>query len=210
MLGLTSPIGRMLKRTVDVVGAAVGLVVSAPLLVLLSVLVWVDAPGPVFFRQERVGQHGRPFRIWKFRTMVDGAEASGPGVTVARDARITRVGRWLRQTKLDELPQLLNVLGGSMSLVGPRPELPRYVELYSGEERAVLLYRPGITDPATLAFRREEEILAAAEDPERHYREVVMRDKILLNLEYARRATVWSDVEVIVRTLGAVLFAGRA
>jgi len=203
-LSVQSPLGRLVKGGLDLGLAVAGLVVLAPLLLLVGIVVRLDSPGPALFAQERIGRGGRPFRMWKYRTMVHGAERLGPGITVAEDQRVTRVGRWLRQTKLDELPQLLNVLLGDMSLVGPRPELGHYVALYSPEERAVLALRPGITDPATLAFRHEEELLAHAEDPERHYRDVVMPEKLALNLEYARRATVLTDLAVLVRTVAAL------
>lgn len=204
-LSVKAPLGRGVKRVLDVVLATTGIVVLLPLFIVLAVLVRLDSPGPVLFRQERVGHRGRLFRIWKFRTMVDGAEGMGPGVTASDDARVTAVGRWLRGTKLDELPQLINVVHGSMSLVGPRPELPRYVALYSPEERAVLSLRPGITDPATLAYRDEEEILSRAPDPQRHYEDVVMRDKIRVNLEYAGRATPLTDLVIVFRTVRTVV-----
>lgn len=204
-LSVKAPLGAGVKRVLDVLLAIGGLVVLLPLFIVLAILVRLDSPGPVFFRQERVGQRGRPFRIWKFRTMVDGAEGMGPGVTASDDSRVTRVGRWLRRAKLDELPQLINVVAGSMSLVGPRPELPRYVALYSPEERAVLSLRPGITDPATLAYRDEEEILSRAPDPQRHYEDVVMRDKIHVNLEYADRATPLTDLVILLRTVRTVI-----
>ncbi len=175
-----------------------------PLFLVVALLIKIDTPGPVFFRQVRVGKDGTHFSIWKFRSMVDQAESSGPGVTVQGDPRITRVGGFLRARKIDELPQLLNVLGGSMSLVGPRPELPRYVRLYSPEERAILESAPGITDPASLAYVNEEALLAAAADPRRHYEDVVMRQKLEVNLAYAREATVISDLGVILRTLWTV------
>jgi lipopolysaccharide/colanic/teichoic acid biosynthesis glycosyltransferase len=201
---VSSPLGRALKRSVDIVGSGAGLMLLAPLFLVVALLIKIDSPGPVFFRQVRVGKDGTHFSIWKFRSMVDHAESSGPGVTVQGDPRITRVGGVLRARKIDELPQLLNVLGGSMSLVGPRPELPRYVRLYSPEERAILESPPGITDPASLAYVNEEELLAAAADPHRHYEDVVMRQKLEVNLAYAREATVLTDLGVILRTLWTI------
>ena len=156
----------MAKRLFDVLAAGVGLLLLAPLLAAIALWVRVDSPGPVFFRQQRVGRHGVPFRIHKFRTMAHAPVAAGPLLTVGADARVTRAGRFLRRTKLDELPQLVDVLQGTMSLVGPRPEVPRYVALYPPELRAVVLsVRPGITDPASLLFRDEGEVLGRAADP---------------------------------------------
>ncbi|HEX2203616.1 MAG TPA: sugar transferase, partial [Longimicrobium sp.] len=173
----------------------------APALLVLGGLVWLDDRGPVFFRQERVGKDGKPFRMWKFRTMRVDAEKVGPQLTVGADPRITRVGRWLRKTKVDELPQLLNVLSGEMSLVGPRPEVPRYVAMYTPEQRRVLSLMPGITDPASIRYRDESAVLAEADDPERTYVEEVMPEKIRLNLDYAARSSVLSDTAVILKTI---------
>lgn len=191
------------KRLLDVVASAAGLVALSPLLVGIAAAVKLDG-GPAFFRQERIGHRGRPFRMWKFRTMVPHAERLGPQLTAAGDPRITSTGRWLRRTKLDELPQLLNVLVGEMSLVGPRPEVPRYVARYTAEQRRVLELVPGITDPASVHYRDEGALLAAAPDPDRLYVERLMPDKIRRNLAYAATATVWSDVRVILQTLGIV------
>jgi lipopolysaccharide/colanic/teichoic acid biosynthesis glycosyltransferase len=193
------------KRAFDLVGAGIGAVLLAPLLGALALLVKAEDGGPVFFRQERVGYRGHPFRIWKFRTMVPDAEARGLPLTVGRDPRVTRIGAWLRRLKLDELPQLFNVLVGDMSLVGPRPEVPRYVRLYSAAERRVLDLVPGITDEASIRYADESTILAAAADPERVYVEEIMREKIRLNLAYAACATVWTDVWVVLATLRRLL-----
>ncbi|KQV47069.1 hypothetical protein ASC95_26560 [Pelomonas sp. Root1217] len=193
----------MIKRLFDVVSAALGLLVLAPLLLLAAVWIKLDSPGPVLFRQTRVGRLGVPFTIHKFRTM---RVAPGPAITVGADPRITRSGHFLRQTKLDELPQLWDVLRGAMSLVGPRPELARYVELYPAELRErVLAVRPGITDPASLAFSHEAELLAAAQDAEREYREVVMPAKLKLSAEYAASASLMTDLRLILATLARVL-----
>jgi lipopolysaccharide/colanic/teichoic acid biosynthesis glycosyltransferase len=193
------------KRLLDVLVAAGGLLVLSPLFAAVALAIWAADRGPVFYLQERVGLGGQTFGLWKFRSMRAGADRQGPLVTVGGDPRVTRIGRWLRRFKIDELPQLLNVLKREMSLVGPRPEVPRYVALYSLEQRAVLRLAPGITDPASIEFSHEEEILRKAEDPERHYVEVVMPRKIALNLEYGRRATVWTDLGVIVGTLRVIL-----
>ena len=197
----------MSKRVFDLVAATVGLLVFG--LPMLAVAAWIrlDSPGPVFFRQERVGRHGRPFRIHKFRTMRVDAEASGPQITVGADARITRVGRILRDNRLDELPQFLDVLAGDMSLVGPRPEVPRYVAVWPPALRErVLAVRPGITDPASLEFRDEASLLAAAADPEREYVEVILPRKLARAADYADHASLWTDLAVIGRSVG-VLFS---
>lgn len=189
------------KRLLDVTASAAGLVVLAPLFAAIAGAIKLDGPGPVFFRQQRVGLGGAPFRIWKFRTMVADAEWVGGALTVGADPRITPVGRVLRRLKLDELPQLLNVLAGEMSLVGPRPEVARYVARYTEAERRVLQLVPGVTDPASLEYRDEAAILAARPDPEKAYVEEIAPHKIRLNLEYAERATRRSDLGVILRTI---------
>lgn len=191
------------KRCYDVGWAVLGLVVLSPVLALLALLVKLADGGPVVFRQLRVGQGGRLFRICKFRTMIVTAEHHGPGVTRDGDARITRLGRWLRKAKLDELPQLWNVLVGEMSFVGPRPELPRYVARYTAAQREILQFKPGITDLATLAFRNEENLLAAAAaaDVESFYLDQCVARKIELNLQYQAHANLWRDTQIILRTL---------
>ncbi|MFN9309776.1 sugar transferase [Gemmatimonas sp.] len=196
------------KRAVDVVASLTGSLLLLPLFAVIAVAVRSDG-GPVFFRQRRVGRHGREFHMWKFRSMVVRAEQTGPQLTAHGDPRITRVGRWLRRTKMDELPQLFNVLAGDMSLVGPRPEVPRYVALYTPTQRAVLALTPGITDPASLHYADESALLAEASDPEALYIGTLMPDKIARNLAYAQQATLASDVAVIVRTLLAATGVGR-
>ncbi|MFO0073238.1 MAG: sugar transferase [Gemmatimonas sp.] len=196
------------KRAVDVVASLTGSLLLLPLFAVIAVAVRSDG-GPVFFRQRRVGRHGREFHMWKFRSMVVRAEQTGPQLTAHGDPRITRVGRWLRRTKMDELPQLFNVLAGDMSLVGPRPEGPRYVALYTPTQRAVLALTPGITDPASLHYVDEWALLAEASDPEALYIGTLMPDKIARNLAYAQQATLASDVAVIVRTLLAATGVGR-
>ncbi len=198
--------GRLLfKRALDILVSAAALAVLLPLFLLIALAVKLDSPGPVFFRQERVGRDGKPFRILKFRTMVPDAEKKGPAITVGRDARITRVGAFLRRTKLDELAQLVNVLAGEMSFVGPRPEVPRYVALYTPWQRQVLLVRPGITDYASIAYRNENALLASAPDPERMYVETVMPDKIRLNMRYLREISPLTDLRLILSTIAALL-----
>jgi len=189
------------KRIYDIGWAALGLAVLSPVLAVIALLVKLFDGGPVLFRQQRVGLGGRLFWICKFRTMVVAADRQGPGVTRDGDARITRVGRWLRKTKLDELPQLWNVLVGDMSFVGPRPELPRYVARYTAAQREILRFKPGITDLATLAFRNEEELLASAAEVESFYLKQCVPRKIELNLQYQAQANLWRDTQVILRTL---------
>lgn len=199
----------MPKRLFDLVCAALGLLLLAP--VGLAVALWVawDSPGPVLFRQQRVGRAGRLFRIYKFRTMHPRAEAAGPAITVGADARITRAGHWLRRTKADELPQLINVLLGDMSLVGPRPEVPRYVALYPDAVRALVLsVRPGITDRASIEFRDESSLLGRSSDPERTYVEQILPIKLRYAAEYARSHTLWGDLQILAHTARA-LWGGR-
>jgi lipopolysaccharide/colanic/teichoic acid biosynthesis glycosyltransferase len=195
----------MAKRLFDIVCAGLGLLLLSPLLVAVAAWIKLDSRGPVMFRQERVGRHGKPFRIHKFRTMRVDAPKLGPQITIGEDARITRSGRWLRASKVDELPQLWDVLRGAMSLVGPRPEVPRYVALYPAALREVVLsVRPGITDPASLSFRNESDLLAKAADPEREYVEVVMPMKLGLAADYVRNASLMGDIRLILATLGAI------
>lgn len=190
-----------LKRLLDVVGAACGLVLLSPLFAVIALAIWWYDGFPIFFRQERVGRGGRPFRMWKFRTMVAHAELLGRLLTVGRDPRITPLGHWLRKLKIDEFPQLINVLRGEMSLVGPRPEVEKYVLCYTPGQRRVLDLTPGITDPSSIRYRNESDLLAGANDPERTYVEILMPDKIRINLEYAERASAWSDLVVVLQTL---------
>lgn len=192
----------MAKRVVDLLVAVPGLIVLAPLLLAAMLWVRVDSPGPAVFRQERVGRQGRLFRIHKLRTMHLDAPAAGPAITAHADARVTRAGRWLRRYRVDELPQLVDVILGDMSLVGPRPEVPRFVALYPPELRAqVLAVRPGITDPAALEFFDEVELLAGSADPERTYVESILPRKLRRQAEYAARATWASDLAVLAHTL---------
>lgn len=189
-----------MKRLFDILIAGVGLVFLAPLLLLIACLIKLDSPGPVFFRQERIGRGLRPFFIYKFRTMIADAPKHGRLITVGGDPRITRVGRILRKTKLDELPQLFNVLKGEMSVVGPRPEVRRYVDLFRQDYEEILRVRPGITDLASVHYRHEAEILAAAPDPEEEYVTRVLPEKIRLAKEYLRRSSLLTDILLICRT----------
>lgn len=193
------------KRAMDIVLSACALSVLWPLLLLIALAIWIDDPGPVFYRQVRVGRNGKTFRIFKFRSMVMDADKKGLAITVGRDSRITRVGAVLRKTKLDELAQLLNVLFGQMSFVGPRPEVPKYVELYTPYQRQVLLVRPGITDYASIAYRNENDLLAGAPNPEAMYIEQIMPDKIELNMKYLREISPLADIRLILKTIVAVI-----
>jgi lipopolysaccharide/colanic/teichoic acid biosynthesis glycosyltransferase len=191
-------------RLLDGVISVAGLILLGPLFAVIALLIKLDSPGPVFHRAVRVGRGGRLFRLYKFRSMVADARFKGPGITAAGDTRVTEFGRFLRKTKLDELPQLLNVLKGEMSLVGPRPEDPRYVAYYTPEQRAVLSTRPGITSPASLQYRHEEQLLSSM-DWEHTYIKEVMADKLRIELDYLRDRTLYSDVRVILETLLAPL-----
>lgn len=204
-----SPVELAAKRALDVGASLAGLVVTAPLLVASAALVKLSSPGPVFFRQVRVGRGGKPFELVKFRTMRVGN--SGPQITAGGDSRITPIGALLRKTKLDELPELVNVLRGDMSLVGPRPEVPRYVALYPERDRELLQrYRPGITDPVTVRLRNEEAILAEAADPEATYVNELLPNKVHLYREYLESASLAGDLRTLLDTLLVVVFPSRA
>lgn len=196
----------MVKRLFDLLLSCVGLLLLAPLLLLIALLIKLDSPGPVMFRQERVGRFGKPFRIHKFRTMRHEPAGQGLQITVGADRRITRVGGFLRASKLDELPQLLDVWLGDMSLVGPRPEVPRYVAHYPAELREkVLSVRPGITDIASIEYRDESAVLARAADPEHAYVHEVLPHKLALAARYVERSSLWLDVWLIWRTVVAIV-----
>lgn len=194
-----------LKRLMDVVVSGGALLVLWPVLLLIALAIKIDDPGPVFYRQVRVGKNGKEFRIYKFRTMVVDADKKGLQITVGRDNRITRMGAFLRRTKLDELAQLLNVFTGEMSFVGPRPEVPKYVNLYTPYQRQVLLVQPGITDYASIAYRNENDLLEGAEDPEKMYIETIMPDKIELNMKYLHEISPLADIRLIFSTIIAVI-----
>jgi lipopolysaccharide/colanic/teichoic acid biosynthesis glycosyltransferase len=195
----------MSKRLFDVLAAAAGLLLLAPILLAIALWIRLDSPGPALFRQRRVGRHGRLFDIVKFRTMVDHPDQQRQ-LTIGRDPRITRAGRVLRRTKVDELPQLLNVLEGTMSLVGPRPEVPRYVDRYPPAVRqAVLSVAPGITDLASILYKDENDILGRAQDPERTYVETILPVKLEYYQRYVRERSFWLDLRIIVRTLAAIV-----
>ena len=184
-----------MRRVLDVLVAGAALAVLAPFLAAVAIAVRLGSPGPALFRQTRVGRGGAPFTLFKFRTMWQ--DAAGPSVTGAADARVTRIGAWLRRWKIDELPQLVNVLRGDMTLIGPRPEVPRYLDALGGRGRDYAAVRPGLADAATLVYYDEASLLARAADPERHYVEVILPDKVRLSVDYARRRTALTDIQLV-------------
>lgn len=197
------------KRILDGLGALVGLIITSPILGFCAIAIHLDSPGPIFFRQWRIGEHGKPFRIFKLRTMVRDADQKGPKLTAAGDCRITRVGKWLRRTKLDEIPQLFNVLRGEMSLVGPRPEVPQYVATYTREQKKLLDFKPGITGPASLEFIEEEQLLASEPDRENLYVSTVLARKLELDLAYCQSTSFLGDVRLVLRTIGKLLVSTK-
>lgn len=194
-----------MKRLFDIVASGMGLVVLSPLFLVLAIWIKLDSKGPVFYRQVRVGYKNKDFRIFKFRSMRVGAD-KGSLVTIGgRDPRVTKSGYWIRKFKLDELPQLINVFLGDMSLVGPRPEVRHYVDYWTPEQMHVLDVRPGITDPASIKFRNENELMEQAEDPEKYYIEVIMQEKIKLYLEYVEKHNFFYDLELIFKTFLVIM-----
>ena len=193
----------MVKRSLDFVSALIGLIILSPLFLITSLAIKLTSRGPVFHRGERVGRDGKVFSLYKFRTMVANAATLGPGITAKDDPRVTRVGRLLRSTKIDELPQLINVLIGDMSLVGPRPEDPHYVALYTPEQRQILTFRPGITSPASLAYRQEEQMLSG-QNWQELYRTKILPAKLATDLTYLCHRTLWSDIILVLRTILSV------
>lgn len=194
----------LLKRMFDVAASAAGLLVLSPIFLLVGIAIKLDSPGPVFFRQIRMGKEARPFTILKFRTMVHDPRGRGLKITVGEDARITKAGEFLRKSKVDELPQLLNVLKGDMSLVGPRPEVSEYLKYYSTEDLSTLWIRPGITGPASVYFRDESEILAESPDPDQTYIKEIIPKKNELNKQYIRDLSVGKDIRMIFATFRAI------
>lgn len=195
----------MLKRTFDIIASGCGLIVLSPLLLIIAIWIKFDSTGPVFYRQVRVGKNNRDFRIYKFRSMKIGADKAGLITVGGRDPRVTRSGYYIRKYKLDELAQLINVFVGDMSLVGPRPEVRKYVDMYTPEQMHVLDVRPGVTDLASIRYRNENELLEKAEDPDRYYIEVVMQDKLRINLEYVQNHSFWYDIKLIFGTFWAII-----
>lgn len=193
------------KRLFDFICSFIGLMILSPVLIIVSILIKLDSSGPVLFKQVRVGKDEKPFKILKFRTMVVDAEKRGKQITVGQDSRITRVGSFLRKYKLDELPQLINVLIGDMSLVGPRPEVPKYTQYYTKEQKRIFEVRPGITDYASIKYRNENEILGNSKDPEKTYIEEVMQDKLNINFEYIDKRSVIEDIFIIFNTIAKII-----
>ena len=194
-----------MKRLFDILVSGIGLICLSPLLLIVAIWIKLDSPGPVFYRQVRVGRYNKDFRIFKFRSMRIGSD-KGSLVTIGgRDPRITRSGYFIRKFKIDELPQLINVLIGDMSLVGPRPEVRHYVNYWTVEQMHVLDVRPGITDPASIKYRNENELLAQAEYPEKYYIEVIMQEKIKLYLEYTEKSSFWYDIKLIIQTFRVII-----
>lgn len=194
-----------MKRIFDILMSSLGLILLSPLFILLSIWVKLDSSGPVFYRQVRVGRCGKDFNLLKFRSMLTDSDKKGLITIGDRDPRITRSGYFIRKYKLDELPQLINVFKGDMSLVGPRPEVRKYVDLYNPEQKEVLKVRPGITDRASVKYRNESDLLARAENPEEYYIHVIMPDKIRMNLEYIKSSNLLSDLKIIFQTFAEIL-----
>ena len=190
-----------MKRLFDCTISLIGLIIVSPILILAGLFIQITSGSPVFYKQERVGLGGRIFMLLKFRTMIADADKIGTSVTTKNDPRITPVGRFLRRFKLDELPQLINVLKGDMSFVGPRPDVPGFADKLQGEDKIILNVRPGITGPATLKYRNEEELLAKQADPDKYNAEVIYPDKVRLNREYVKNYSFWKDMGYIIKTV---------
>ena len=196
-----SKFNKVVKRIFDLICSTLGLIILSPILIIIAIRIKTDSDGPVFFKQIRIGEKNREFEILKFRTMVVDAEKLGRQITVGNDSRITKIGAFLRKYKLDELPQLINVFKGDMSLVGPRPEVPRYVKLYNNEQKKVLEVKPGITDLASIRYRDENDLLGEAENPDEFYINIIMPDKLALNLEYINKNNIFLDIYIIFKTI---------
>ena len=194
-----------MKRIFDVIASGLGLIVLSPLFLILAIWIKLDSKGPVFYRQVRVGRNNKDFRIFKFRSMRVGADKESLVTIGGHDPRITRSGFFIRKFKIDELPQLINVFIGDMSLVGPRPEVRHYVDYWTQEQMHVLDVRPGITDPASIKYRNENELLEKAEDPDKYYVEVIMQEKIRLYLEYVNHHSFWGDIGLIFKTFFVII-----
>lgn len=194
-----------MKRVFDVVASGLGLVALSPLFAILAIWIKLDSRGPVFYRQIRVGKGNHDFRLFKFRSMRPDSDRQGLITVGGHDPRVTRSGYYIRKYKLDELPQLINVFIGDMSLVGPRPEVRKYVDMYTPAQMRVLSVRPGITSLASIRYRNENEILAEAEDPDRCYIERVMPDKLAIDLEYVGKANLWNDIKLIFSTFREII-----
>lgn len=195
----------MLKRIFDFVFSLLGILLLSPLLICIAILIRLDSPGGIFYLQERVGKNNLNFFIYKFRTMRSGADKLGLLTVGAKDNRVTKIGYFLRKYKLDELPQLFNVFKGEMSFVGPRPEVRKYVNMYTAEQLKVLSVKPGITDMASIQYSNESELLAQAADPEKFYIETVFPAKLELNLKYIEQKNFWKDIQLIFQTIGKII-----
>lgn len=196
---------RLVKRLFDILASGVGLLVLSPLFLVVAIWIKCDSKGPVFYKQQRVGRGNKDFWLYKFRSMRPGSDKQGLITVGGRDPRVTRSGYFIRKYKLDELPQLINVFLGDMSLVGPRPEVRKYVEMYTPAQMHVLDVRPGITDLASIRYRNENELLEQAEDPDRYYVEVIMQDKLKINLEYVAKHSFWYDIKLIFMTFWEIV-----
>lgn len=190
-----------MKRIFDIVCSGLGLMLLSPLFIVLAIWIKLDSKGPVFYKQIRAGRHNKDFTLYKFRSMRMGSDKKGLITIGGRDPRVTKSGYYIRKYKLDELPQLINVFLGDMSLVGPRPEVRHYVNLYNDEQLIVLSIRPGITDMASIRYKNENELLESVDNPEQYYREVIMQDKLRINMEYIENASLWFDIKLIISTL---------
>lgn len=199
------PMSDAIKRFFDMFVSLIAIIVLSPFFILIALLIKIGSTGPVLFKQTRIGRNELPFEIYKFRTMVVDAEKLGTQITIGKDPRITKIGHFLRKTKLDELPQLFNVLKGEMSFVGPRPEVPKYTKLYSEQQRLVFTVRPGITDYASIKYRDENELLGNVKNPEKVYIEEIMPDKLHLNIEYIQRRSLLEDIKIIFLTVMKII-----
>lgn len=194
-----------MKRVFDIIASGLGLLILSPLFLVVAIWVKLDSTGPVFYKQVRVGRNNKDFYLYKFRSMRVGSDKKGLITVGGRDPRVTRSGYYIRKYKLDEFPQLINVFKGDMSLVGPRPEVRKYVDLYTPEQMHVLEVRPGVTDLASIRYRNENELLAKASDPEQYYRDIVMQDKLRINLEYVRNHSFFGDIALIFKTFLSII-----
>lgn len=194
-----------MKRLFDIVSSGLGLLILSPLFLVLAVWIKCDSPGPVFYRQVRVGRNNKDFKLYKFRSMQVGADKKGLITVGGHDSRVTRSGYFIRKYKLDEFPQLINVFIGDMSIVGPRPEVRKYVDLYTPEQMHVLDVRPGITSLASIRYRNENELLEEVDDPDKYYREVIMQDKLKIDLEYVQKASFCFDLKLIFKTFWEII-----
>lgn len=194
-----------MKRLFDIVSSGLGLLLLSPLFLVLAIWIKCDSPGPVFYKQVRVGRNNKDFKLFKFRSMQVGADKKGLITVGGHDSRVTRSGYFIRKYKLDEFPQLINVFIGDMSIVGPRPEVRKYVDLYTPEQMHVLDVRPGITSLASIRYRNENELLEKVDDPDQYYKDVIMQDKLKIDLEYVQKASFWFDIKLIFRTFWEIV-----